>query len=279
MHRRYARALTAALTIVIAACAQVAPNERRIAREQHARESAPPPRVEKPPPHRHRTQTWSIAELAAVDAQAIELQRDERTIAILPVKALKNLLRAYENVLVAANQDPPAIDPVLLLEEGWGPNAFAIDKDDRPMIAVNLGMVSLLNDDEGMWAAVLGHELAHLRKRHRREQLARDDWNQKAGGVAVVVLGFLGIPLAPLLADTATAVAGYGYSRDDEREADDLAVTYLERAGYDPHDALRFHEYLAEYSSKSAGGVFSTHPASQERIDAVRRRIATPPAR
>lgn len=278
MRRWIALTLTGALAVTLAACAPVAPHERRIAREQHARETAPPHK-ETPPPHHHRTQTWSITELAAVDAQAIELQRDERTYAILPVKALKNLLRAYENVLAAANREPPAVDPVLLLEEGWNPNAFALDKDDRPLVTVNLGMVSLLNDDEGMWATVLGHELAHLRKHHRRAQLAKEDWNQKAGGVAVVLLGFLGIPLAPLLSDAATAVAGFSYSREDEREADDLAVTYLERAGYDPQDALRFHEYLAEYSSKNAGGLLSTHPASQERIDAVRRRIAAPPAR
>lgn len=263
----------------VMACARIAHDARTVARAEHEKQTAPPVPAPEAPKIHHEVQTWPLADLAAVDARSVELYRSDSVVAILPVNAFRALLHAADRVSRAANVEPPVVLPLFLLEEGWAPNAFAIGKSDRPVISVNFGMVALLGDDEGMWATVLGHELAHLKSQHQQKRFERSSWGNTASGVLTVMLGFLGVPLAPLLTDAASTVVNRGYSREDEREADALAVSYLRQAGYDPADALRFHEHLAAHSGSNAGGLLSTHPGGVERVEAMRRLIASPPAR
>jgi predicted Zn-dependent protease len=69
-----------------------------------------------------------------------------------------------------------------------------------------------------------------------------------------------------------------GYSRDNEREADNFGINYMVQAGYDPHGAIGMFEKLAALGEKGNLSVFekltASHPETQERIANAKAQIA-----
>lgn len=125
---------------------------------------------------------------------------------------------------------------------------------------------------------VLGHEVAHVTKRHSLREMI-----QSAGLVllAQALLGDLEGLLA-LAAEGGTRLLDLRFSRDFEREADDTGWEYLITAGIDPAGLISFFEKLKADEREQLGSAadatdtlsfLSTHPASEERIDRLRRKL------
>jgi predicted Zn-dependent protease len=137
-------------------------------------------------------------------------------------------------------------------------------------------MEKTANDDE--LAGVLAHEVAHIVARHAVKRYE----------------GSLGLQAAQLLTLAARqgelarglGVAGLSaqlaYARQDELEADQLAVKYLRAAGFDPIGILTFLETLRELDREHTAylprGVVRphygrTHPFIPERLRAVKEEL------
>jgi len=60
------------------------------------------------------------------------------------------------------------------------------------------------------------------------------------------------------------------YSRLHESEADNMGLTYMARAGYDPEAAAGFWQRFADYNKQSGSAAMPrflrTHPVDQDRI-------------
>ena len=150
-------------------------------------------------------------------------------------------------------------------------NAFAVPGG---FVYVTRGILAHF-DSEAQLAAVVGHEIGHITARHSASQMSRQQLMQLGMGV--------GVMLAPQLADFAgIASAGLSvlflkFSRDNERQADDLGFRYMTDAGYDPRGMVDVFEMLNRVGggSEEGGGVpnwLSTHPDPgdrQERIGAA----------
>jgi predicted Zn-dependent protease len=151
-------------------------------------------------------------------------------------------------------------------------NAFALPGG---YIYVSRGIMAYFNSEAEL-VAVLGHEIGHVTARHSARQLTQQQLAQ-LGLVA-------GVILAPELADFAgLAQAGLGllflkFSRDDERQADDLGLRYLSAAGYDPGEMPKVFAMLARVSGAAGGervpGWLSTHPDPEDREERIRRQVA-----
>ena len=148
-------------------------------------------------------------------------------------------------------------------------NAFALPGGH---IYITRGLLTRLGSENEL-AAVLGHETGHVAARHGIKHM------EFATGVGVLL--DLGARAAARTEDPTNAqaglkvariVAGLGslkYSRDDERQADHLGITYAERAGWDPRGMLGLMKVLqsSETSEPSAiEGLLRTHPLTSERI-------------
>jgi predicted Zn-dependent protease len=133
--------------------------------------------------------------------------------------------------------------------------------------------------DEAQLAAILGHELGHYLRRHTVERWrdARDksDFGTFLGlGLAVAGLGAIG-----QLAQLALVASTFGFSRDQEREADEVGLELMTKAGYAPVAAAEVWEQLiAEYKAGTAERsrqlLFATHPDPEERMGTLREAAA-----
>lgn len=127
----------------------------------------------------------------------------------------------------------------------------------------------LRSRNEAQLAYVISHEVAHYLRRHTvqrwRDARAKTDalvFFQFATAAAGV--GFVG----PILQIVALGSV-FGYSRDQEREADLLGFEMMVEAGYDPREAAKIWESLMEEKDASDDPkkliFFATHPAAEER--------------
>jgi predicted Zn-dependent protease len=133
--------------------------------------------------------------------------------------------------------------------------------------------------DEAQLAAILGHEMGHYLRSHTverwRDARNKSDFGTFLGlGLAVAGLGAFGS-----LAQLALVASSYGFSRDQEREADEIGLELMSKAGYPPVAAAEVWEQLiAEYKAGTAERarqlLFATHPEPEERMVALREAAA-----
>ena len=138
-------------------------------------------------------------------------------------------------------------------------NAFALPNGS---VYVNAGLVARFQN-EAQLATVLAHEGAHFVYRHSLQQAERV---RNAAAFAMVV-GMLGVPL---VGDIVALSSMFGYSREHERQADEIGYQRLVAAGYAPRESIKTFEHLqAEIKAADIKEpyFFSSHPKLQERID------------
>lgn len=140
------------------------------------------------------------------------------------------------------------------------------------MMQVWTGLI-LRAQNEAQLAYVLGHEIGHYLRRHSI-QLWRDVRVKSNFGVvfqiatAAVGVGYVG-PLGQL------ALLGsiQAFSRDNEREADDIGFELMVNAGYDPREAPKIWKSLMKEHAASEREVpsifFATHPPTEERVETL----------
>jgi predicted Zn-dependent protease len=121
-------------------------------------------------------------------------------------------------------------------------------------------------------AGVLGHEIAHITEQHSVEQII------SSLGVFAIVQAFFGdiSGLAAVIIDGGARLLTMSFSREAESEADDIGLRYLQAAGIDPSGLLSFFEKLRKTEGISGGpalALLSTHPATEERIRDLHRKI------
>jgi predicted Zn-dependent protease len=151
---------------------------------------------------------------------------------------------------------------------GKAPNAAAGKTRGKNTVLINLGMIDMVGTDMSQWAALLGHEIAHLTLDHHGEQADRLGPRVL---LQVITYGALPDPNLRQLADMAFQAYETSYGRDAERESDYLGVIWAVESGYDPMGAVRLHENFQRRSGGHPVPFLSTHPSSAERISTLRR--------
>lgn len=149
-------------------------------------------------------------------------------------------------------------------------NAFA---EPNGTVYVTTGLLSLL-ENEAQLAGVLGHELTHTYNRHlyletrsmRKKVLAINILDAAASAAP----GGLGaaVQLGALVTSQILIASVYGYSREEEREADSNGLSMMLAASYDPKAMARSFELLDEgsrYEFEPFDTFYHDHPKLAER--------------
>lgn len=140
-------------------------------------------------------------------------------------------------------------------------NAFALPGG---FMHADMGLLNFVGSDDEL-AAVLGHEMGHVERRHVVTL------SQKA-----TVLGIL-IGVISILSPIASMLGGYGgdlafgkFSRQDELQADRYGLLLMSRAGYDPQSNVDLMAHLGKMEGNApesrADKALRSHPPPQDRI-------------
>jgi len=168
----------------------------------------------------------------------------------------------------------PNLTYTITILNNTGVNAFALPGG---YIYITRGLLSLI-ENEAELAGVLAHEIGHVTARHTAQRYS----NTKLADLSLNVVSILGsLYGAPVgtgnVLSLGAALYLQGHSREQELEADKLAVRYLIRAGYDPKAMVSFFKKMQAHSNlqaKLAGKAnepnqfhaLSTHPRTEQRI-------------
>lgn len=146
------------------------------------------------------------------------------------------------------------------------PNALALPGGP---VFVSWPLLEICQGQRDEVAFVLGHEMAHIVRRHAVERIIKD------AALSLLLRQSSGKHAAGVwLSKAGRQLLSCGYSRDDELEADAFAVALVKTAGGDPLAGERLLERLAQPAygqSISIGGSYlATHPPLIERIANLR---------
>ena len=129
---------------------------------------------------------------------------------------------------------------------------------------VTTGLLEKANDDQ--MRGVLAHELAH-------EDLGHVAKAQRLGAglsIGAVLLDQI-IPGSGAITPIAGQLISRSYSRKEEYEADKHGSEILQRAGFSKDVMINTLTWLQQTEGASGGGFFATHPATGDRIEALRK--------
>ena len=149
-------------------------------------------------------------------------------------------------------------------------------------IGIHSGLITQAGSESEL-ASVFAHEVAHVTQRH----LARASQAQKRGAPLQIATLIGGILLAMANPEAGIAAISAGnagaaqsrinYTRNMEQEADNIGISMLARAGFDPAGAPAFFSKLAKQSREQSNQLefLRTHPVPENRIAETRARAAT----
>lgn len=171
---------------------------------------------------------------------------------------------------LAAVSPMPNLNWEFKLIESDQKNAFALPGGK---VAIYTGILPVCANEAGL-AAVMGHEISHVIARHGAQRMSQSmivaglmeatSSSLSDSEYQEEIMGALGV-------GTAVGVT-LPFSRSNESEADEIGLTLMAKAGYDPREAERF---WGRFNKMKKGSnppeILSTHPADSTRIEDIRR--------
>jgi len=136
-------------------------------------------------------------------------------------------------------------------------------------IYVHGGMLPLLGQNKGLWAAVLSHETAHTGRRHQVIVYQRQLYNQLMIKYyrARIAAGDKSANWALIGFAAASRIALKKLERDQEHDADQQGMLLMARAGFHPDYVFALHHLLLMKTGEQSkfGAFFSDHPRWETR--------------
>lgn len=233
-------------------------------------------------------------QLPTVDDAALQAKQEEIFANRGPLKMHHRSDSKYEKMLAAINNRliesaQPLCDyakyPSCFFQASYSSgdeiNAFA---SEGYKITMYRGLLQYLETDDEI-AAVLAHEMGHHLANHNEEKME----NVAAGAIVTGILGAVLVGAASAdaayydpyqqqrnteavqsMAEMGAEIGSISYSKEQEREADLLAVYLLSRAGYDLERAKNILVVISRLPGENDRGnrasITDSHPTSAERM-------------
>lgn len=184
---------------------------------------------------------------------------------------------------IVANCDRNDLNFKLQILNSNDVNAFA---GPGGYVYITTGLLDIIkNKDE--FAGVMAHEIGHICARHI---IKRFYGTETTKGLLTIFSILAAVGSAATTGDTSTGQAAsdlativavisiQGYSRQDELQADSLAVKYTKRRGYNPLATVDLLKRMVELREKETGEktvytLLSSHPPVENREENIKKQI------
>jgi predicted Zn-dependent protease len=193
----------------------------------------------------------------------------ERTVGLVQDPALVSYVSEIGRRLVAHTSTPDAPYQFHVADDSE-PNAFALPGG---FVYVTRGLLALANSEDEL-AGVIGHEIGHVVARHSVRQIEASTPFSILFGIPSAIVGIVSPALGGIVGGVGKLASGLvlaPYSRDQEREADQIGIQLAARSGWDPA-GLPSMLHTLEREEALAGGdpsrisFLANHPATPERV-------------
>ncbi len=174
-------------------------------------------------------------------------------------------VQAYVNGVgrwVASSSERPDLNWTFGVIESTDLNAFAAPGG---YVFITRGLYQLFRDESEL-AGVLGHEIAHVVKKHHLKVLQK---SQAIGaGSDLLKKRFGDKKIASSLIGNGAEIMARGLDKDAEFEADRMGVVLAARAGYDPFGLPAVLQEISDaaVNSGQVALLFKTHPHPDDRL-------------
>jgi predicted Zn-dependent protease len=176
-----------------------------------------------------------------------------------------------EGILAAAGRQPFEYHFYVVEDEEL--NAFAAPAGH---VYVHTGTI-LAAKNASELAGVMAHEIGHVAHRHVANNYNRQRNTGILYQVGVLAAWMFGGGMGASAAQLGGGLAATAYlntfGREAEMEADAFAVDAMPRANWDPNGLVSFFKTLQAQGGPNAPTFLSSHPATDERIEATSTRI------
>jgi predicted Zn-dependent protease len=148
-----------------------------------------------------------------------------------------------------------------------GVNAFA---SPGGIVHITRGALGLIKSEAEL-AGVLGHEIAHVTRKHTVNSIQKNKGVKLASNAVPGSHEYIGA-LANAAYDN---IVERGFDRGDEEDADAEGMRLANKLGYDPGGLSRFLLKLAERNKgvMTRNALFASHPETEARIDRLSKQI------
>jgi predicted Zn-dependent protease len=169
-------------------------------------------------------------------------------------------------MVVATRGERPKLPWRFVIVDTPSINAFAVPGG---VVLITRGLYDLLETEDEL-AAVIGHEIAHVQRKHHYEVMRQQ---KLVGALSDAAASQVTVDNAMLdkLWSRATEVMTRGLDKSAEYEADRDGMVLAARAGYDSSALLTVLEKIGASAARGsdASMLYSTHPAPAARLAAL----------
>jgi len=216
------------------------------------------------------------AALSITAAEEEELSREFMNVVLKSVKFVEdpvivNYVNKVGKKIVSVLPPQPFTYHFYIIKEDVY-NAFATPAGH---IFIYSGLMAAMDNEEEL-AGIIGHEIAHVLCRHISQKIDRSkkiSIATLAGVAAGIFLGAEGageVGSAVILGSMAAGQSmTLAYSREDERQADQIGLKYLTKAGYSGYGLLTMLRKIRSkhwFGTEQIPTYLTTHPAPEERL-------------
>ena len=159
-------------------------------------------------------------------------------------------------------------------------NAFAAPGG---FIMITRGMLECAGD-EATLAAVLAHEIGHVQLEHGIKAIKSSRWTDAITKTAIAGVSMSSEEMAQVtsafddsIGDITQTLVVNGYSRKQEKEADEVAAIILSRVGYSPKALISMLQEMDGRLDPGGSDFAATHPSPRDRIAAVKNTVDSLP--
>ncbi len=195
---------------------------------------------------------------------------------VIPHREVQNLVTRV-GMRMARASERPNLPWEFNVVDSNEPNAYALPGGK---LSITRGLISKMESEDQL-ASVLAHEIGHVTARHSVVSASRSQLLGLVLGVGGAVLQTQGVPGAgaiELAGQVGAALLTTKYSRDQERQADELGFKYMTAAGYNPRafvETMRILAAAAQREPSKFENLFASHPMTSERIATAEQRLAS----